>query len=444
MGHADFVIGAFYGDEGKGAVADRLVASGDYKAVVRFQGGNNAGHTLVLGEETYKLHLIPCGIVVPGTMAVIGNGCVVDPFILKEEIEMLENRGIPVENLRVSDLAHVIGPYHRAQDYIQEARRSVDEKIGSTCRGISPAYSDKINRRGIRIGDLLNANTIRTKVQKVLVESGLQEEIKMALEELEFDDYSRQFLQDSLDTESVINDFLKMGQELKHFITDTANLLWETLETGDILLEGAQGIFLDIDFGSYPFVTSSSIVAGAGNSGAGIPQNRVRHVFGVLKAFGTRIDTVGPFPTWERSEIAEGLIDKGGEFGTTTGRRRRFGWIDLVAGRYAKNLTGIDRLAVTKIDTLTGLEEIPVCIGYKIDGEITTRYPSDIERLRRAEPVYQILPGWSRDVSNARSFSDLPVEAQNYINIISEFLDVPVFQVGVGPGRDQVISINPG
>lgn len=439
-GKADLVIGAFYGDEGKGAVADRLVYSGNYKAVVRFQGGNNAGHTLVSNGETYKLHLIPCGIIIPDTLAVIGNGCVVDPFILKEEMTMLTDRGISVDGLRISDLVHIIAPYHRAQDYIQEARRSVDEKIGSTCRGISPAYSDKINRRGIRAEDLIDKDRLAKSIERSLIKTGLQEDIKEALETIDFGE-EKIFLERSLDFDSLVDSMFEVGGELKEYITNTTALLWEVLETDNVLCEGAQGIFLDIDFGSYPFVTSSSIVPGAINSGAGIPATKVRDVYGVLKAFGTRIDTVGPFPTWDQSELAESLIDKGGEFGTTTGRRRRFGWLDLVAARYAVNLAGINKLVVTKIDTLSGLETIPVATGYKINGQVTEVYPSSLKDLGQAEAVYTNLPGWDEDVSGARQFSDLPKEAQNYINFIADFTGSSIYQVGVGPGREQNITI---
>jgi adenylosuccinate synthase len=439
-GKADLVIGAFYGDEGKGAVADRLVFGGDYRAVVRFQGGNNAGHTLVSNGETYKLHLIPCGIIIPDTLAIIGNGCVVDPFILKEEMNMLTNRGVSVQGLRISDLVHIIAPYHRAQDYIQEARRSVEEKIGSTCRGISPAYADKINRRGIRAEDLIDKDRLAKAIERSLLKTGLQGDIKEALDTIEFNE-EKIFLEKSLDFDSLVEEMYLVGEDLKEYITNTTALLWKTLETDNVLCEGAQGIFLDIDFGSYPFVTSSSIVPGAINSGAGIPPNKIRDVYGVLKAFGTRIDTVGPFPTWDQSELAESLIDKGGEFGTTTGRRRRFGWLDLVAAKYAVNLAGINKLVVTKIDTLSGLEKIPVATGYEINGQVTEVYPSSLKDLAQAKAVYTDLPGWDEDVSEAREFSDLPKNAQNYINFIADFTGSSIYQIGVGPGREQNITL---
>jgi adenylosuccinate synthase len=439
---ADVVLGAFYGDEGKGAVADYLLSRGDYSAVVRFQGGNNAGHTLQIEGTVYKLHILPCGIINPEILSVVGPGTVVDPRIALQELAGLREMGIEGNNLRISDIAHVILPYHRAIDYISEARRSAEEKIGSTCRGISPAYSDKINRRGIRVGDLLHREALRDQIKKNLLGEGLRDVISDALQNLELPEESIPFLEASLHPDQMAEDYFTIGQEISQYVTDTNQLLWGLLDRGkNILLEGAQGIFLDIDYGSYPFVTSSSIVPGAANTGAGIPPSEIRDVYGVLKAFGTRIDTVGPFPTLEESEVADLIIERGGEFGTTTGRRRRFGWLDLVAARYAVRLAGINKLVLTKIDGLSGVGDLRVAVAYQIDGQRVENYPSDREKLRRARPIYETLPGWSEDISGARKLEDLPPEARDYLSLCQEQTGARVALVGVGPGREETIEV---
>jgi adenylosuccinate synthase len=439
-GAVDVVFGAFYGDEGKGAIADYLLHRGDYGAVVRFQGGNNAGHTLTIKDEVYKLHILPCGIVQEETLAVIGPGCVVDPEILLGELDGLSARAIDVSGLRLSDIAHVIMPYHRALDYIEEAKRSLEEKIGSTCRGISPAYSDKINRRGIRIQDLLDKDALAKKVA-YLMDHGLRARLGEA-DLLDLPDEALPFIEMSLDEDNLIERYLELGNKLKVYITDTSHLLWDLLDSGEnVLAEGAQGIFLDIDYGSYPFVTSSSIVPGAVNTGSGIPVSCTRDIYGVLKAFGTRIDTVGPFPTFEKSERADLVIERGGEFGTTTGRRRRFGWLDLVAARYATRLSGMNRLALTKIDGLADIGDIPVCVAYEIDGITTKDYPSSFRDLARAKPIYETLPGWSGDLSGARTLSDLPEQARDYLFFIRDYLAVDLSIIGVGPAREETIFL---
>lgn len=437
---ADVVLGAFYGDEGKGAIADYLLSEGNYQAVVRFQGGNNAGHTLQIDGTVYKLHILPCGIIDSDVLAVVGPGTVVDPEIALQELVGLKRMGIRGDNLRISDIAHVILPYHRALDYISEARRSASEKIGSTCRGISPAYSDKINRRGVRVGDLLQEDVLRKKILHNLEEEGLRGYIRESMNTLSLSKEAVPFLEASLNPDSLVHRYMELGEELRSFVVDTNALLWDLLdEGGNILCEGAQGIFLDIDYGSYPFVTSSSIVPGAINTGAGIPPGWVRDTYGVLKAFGTRIDTVGPFPTWEQGERADLVIERGGEFGTTTGRRRRFGWLDLVAARYATRLAGINKLVLTKIDGLSGIGDLPVAVAYEIDGRRTTHYPSDPEELRRAKPVYEVLPGWEGDISGARTLEELPSEARDYIRLCEEITGAPVEIVGVGPAREETI-----
>lgn len=442
MSNVDIVLGAFYGDEGKGAIADYLVSEKNYSAVVRFQGGNNAGHTLQIDEETYKLHILPCGIINPDVLAVVGPGTVVDPAIMIQELRGLGDMGISGSNLRVSDIAHIIMPYHRALDYIAEARRSPEDKIGSTCRGISPAYSDKINRRGIRVGDLLHRPTLQKRIDDILRGHHLSRYIEKEANECDLPEEALPFVEASLHPEKLLERSLELGEELQPFITDTNSLLWEMLDEGkEILCEGAQGIFLDIDYGSYPFVTSSSIVPGAVSTGAGIAPCYVRDTYGVLKAFGTRIDTVGPFPTWEKSERADLIIERGGEFGTTTGRRRRFGWLDLVAARYATRLAGINKLVLTKIDGLSGVGDLPVAVEYEIDGERTQEYPSSIEKLARAKPVYQVMPGWEEDLSGARKLADLPGAARDYIALCQEITGSPVAIVGVGPARDETIVI---
>ena len=442
MSTVDVVLGAFYGDEGKGAIADYLVSQKNYSAVVRFQGGNNAGHTLQIDDQTYKLHILPCGIIDPEVLAVVGPGTVVDPEIMLEEIRGLRKMNIPGDNLRVSDIAHVIMPYHRALDYIAEARRSPEDKIGSTCRGISPAYSDKINRRGVRVGDLLHQPTLQKRIRDILKGHHLAAYIEKQAAECDLPEEALPFVEASLHPEKLIERSRELGEALRPYITDTNNLLWNMLDSDqEILCEGAQGIFLDIDYGSYPFVTSSSIVPGAVGTGAGIAPHHVRDIYGVLKAFGTRIDTVGPFPTWERSERADMIIERGGEFGTTTGRRRRFGWLDLVAARYATRLAGINKLVLTKIDGLSGVGDLLVAVEYEIDGERTREYPSSIERLSRAKPIYQVMPGWEEDLSGARKLEDLPQAARDYIELCQEVTGAPVALVGVGPARDETIAV---
>jgi adenylosuccinate synthase len=443
-GKIDIVNGIYYGDEGKGKFVDYLGQSDDnYKAVVRFQGGNNAGHTIIADGTTYKLHLVPSGIISKDKYAVIGNGTVVDPKILLQEINTLNSQGISTDKLCLSDIAHLIFPYHRALDYVQEARRSKDAKIGSTCRGISPCYSDKINRKGIRVQDLFDKQLLTEKLKKNLVDSGLQEMFKEALQELELEDDQQQFLIESLDHIQLADTFYDLGEQLKQYITDTTQLLWEILDQGDnVLCEGAQGTFLDLDFGSYPFVTSSNIVPGAISTGAGLPITSVRDIYGVLKAFGTRIDTVGPFPTWDQGPVPEDIIERGKEFGTTTGRRRRFGWLDLVAARYAVKLMSINNLVITKIDIFSGVEEIKVCTGYKLpDNSVTEKYPSSVKVLSEVEPVYQTLPGWQEDISGVREFNQLPENAKKYLQVISEYTDCKIAYVGVGQDRKQLIKL---
>lgn len=440
-GAVDMVAGIYYGDEGKGKFTDILAQKSKYGAVVRFQGGNNAGHTIKVDNKTYKLHIIPSGILSDDKYAVIGGGCVVDPKILLEELRDLKKQGVDYSNLRISDTAHVIFPYHRALDYIQEARRSTDEKIGSTCRGISPCYSDKINRRGIRVQDLFDRDTLTERLNNILIKGGLKQDIQRALKELDFTPEQKVFLTDSLDVDRLIGDFISLSKEIEEFVCDTTQLLWSVMDSGeDVLCEGAQGVFLDIDFGSYPFVTSSNIVPGAISTGAGLPPSKLRDVYGVLKAFGTRIDTVGPFPTFDKNDITDDIIERGGEFGTTTGRRRRFGWLDLVAAKYAVRLMDVNNIVLTKIDIFSGVEEMKVCVGYKSkDGKIIA-YPSDIRTLSEVKPVYETLPGWEEDISDIEDFDCLPDNAKELIYTVEKYTNCKVSHIGVGQKRSQIIS----
>jgi len=437
----DICLGVLVGDEGKGKITDHLAPS--YDAIVRFQGGGNAGHTIKFADKTFKLHLLPCGILHPGKLAIIGNGCVVDPKLLLEEIDQVNELGVDTDGLRISSAAHVTMPYHRALDSIQEARRSASEKIGSTKRGIGPCYSDKINRKGVRMQDLLLPPE---KLQKV-IERSLDNALLLLLEQalsdgLELSDEEKAFITGSLDIDKLTKDYSELGQDLRDYITDTNKLVWDLLdEDKEILCEGAQGLFLDIDHGTYPFVTSSNMVPGAVSTGAGIPITAVKNIYGVVKAFPTRVDTVGPFPTHDTGEVAEDIIERGGEFGVTTGRRRRFGWLDLVSTRYGVRLAGINHLAVTKIDVLSGVKTLKVATAYQLaDGTITDHYPSDFETLAGVTPIYEELEGWDEDITEVRDVNDLPAEARAYLQLIADYCNCQVSLIGVGQERQQIIE----
>jgi adenylosuccinate synthase len=417
------VIGTQWGDEGKGKVVDLLAERAEM--VVRFQGGNNAGHTIVRDGEQFKFHLIPSGILYPGKTCVIGNGVVVDPSVLIEELEALRRRGVDVSGLRVSANAHLIMPYHVILDTAGEAKLGKLE-IGTTKRGIGPCYADKSARLGIRVQDLLDAKILRKKIMAAL-------EPKQQL--------LRPFARDpKLDLHAMTEEYLRYGHRLEPHIADTSRLCWEALDRGEtVIFEGAQATLLDLDHGTYPFVTSSNPVAGAACVGAGVGPTDIDEVWGVCKAYATRVGA-GPFPTELTDEVGAHLRERGHEIGTTTGRERRCGWIDLVALRYATRLNRLSALAITKLDVLSGLDPLRIAVRYRgSEGAVFDEFPYHQSILHSAAPEYEELPGWEDDVGGARSESELPPEARDYLAAISDYAGVPISLVGVGPGRDQVI-----
>ena len=417
------IIGTQWGDEGKGKVVDLLAERAEM--VVRFQGGNNAGHTIVRDGDEFKFHLIPSGILYPGKTCVIGNGVVVDPEVLITELDGLRRRGVDVGGLRLSANAHLIMPYHVMLDTAGEAKLGKLE-IGTTKRGIGPCYADKSARLGIRVQDLLDAKILRKKIMAAL-------EPKQQL--------LRPFARDpKLDLHAMTEEYLRYGHRLEPHIADTSRLCWEALDGGGtVLFEGAQATMLDLDHGTYPFVTSSNTVAGAACVGAGVGPTDIDEVWGVCKGYTTRVGA-GPFPTELDDAIGDHLRDRGHEFGTTTGRERLCGWLDLVALRYATRLNRLSALAITKLDVLSGLDPLRVAVRYRgREGAVFEEFPYHQSILHTAAAEYAELPGWEDDISGARSESDLPPEARNYLAAIADHAGVPIRLVGVGPGRDQVI-----
>ena len=417
------IIGAQWGDEGKGKITDLLAEQVDL--VIRFQGGNNAGHTIVRDETVWKFHLIPSGILYPGKKCVIGNGVVIDPKVLTDEIDGLRARGVDLSGLRVSANAHMIMPYHLLLDTAGEARLGSNQ-IGTTRRGIGPCYADKASRLGIRVQDLLDEKILKKKIVAA-----------MEPKRLSLRPYARS---PELDLQTMTEQYLTYGHVLEQYIADTPKLVWESLDSGhNVLFEGAQGTLLDIDHGTYPFVTSSNPVAGAACVGAGVGPRDINEVWGVAKAYATRVGA-GPFPTQLDDEVGEGLRKTGAEFGTTTGRPRRTGWLDLVALKYAARVNGLTHLAVTKLDVLTGQPRLMVATRYRGNDEaVFETYPYHQSVLHHAVGEYEELPGWTEDISEARSESDLPQAAREYLDYVAEFVGVPVALIGVGPGREQVI-----
>ena len=418
------LLGAQWGDEGKGKATDLLGEKVDY--VVRYQGGNNAGHTVVIGDQKYALHLLPSGILSPGVIPVIGNGVVIDPSVLFEEIKGLNERGIDTSRLKISTNAHLITPYHRTIDKVSE-RFLGKSKIGTTGRGIGPAYADKINRIGIRIQDLFDPSILKQKVEGALRDKN-QILIKV-------------FNRKGLEIDDVVNEYLGYAELLKPFVTDTSLLLNKALDQGkNILLEGSQGTLLDVDHGTYPFVTSSNPTAGGACTGSGIGPTRISRVIGIVKAYTTRVGS-GPFPTELFDEDGEKLRSIGGEVGVTTGRARRCGWYDALIARYAVRVNGLTDFFLTKLDVLTGWEKIPVCVAYEIDGKRVEELPAAQSDFHHAKPIYEFLPGWNEDISKAKSLDQLPANAKAYVKYLEEISGAPVSAVGVGPERDQTISV---
>jgi adenylosuccinate synthase len=417
------IVGTQWGDEGKGKVTDLLAEQAD--VIVRFQGGNNAGHTIVRDGEEFKFHLIPSGILYPGKTCVIGNGVVIDPKVLIAELDGLRHRGIDVANLRISSNAHVIMPYHVKLDTAGEAKLGKLE-IGTTKRGIGPAYADKSARLGIRIQDLLDGKILRKKILAAL------EPKQQMLRPFERDP--------ELDLHTIAEDYLRYGHRLEPHVADTARLCWERLDSGGtVIFEGAQAALLDLDHGTYPFVTSSNPISGAACVGAGVAPTDIDEIWGVAKAYATRVGA-GPFPTELEDEVGRELLERGHEYGTTTGRERRTGWLDALALRYAARLNGLTALAVTKLDVLSGIDPLRVAVRYRSrEGAVLNEFPYHQTVLHFAEPEYEELPGFEGDISGCRTLEDLPKEARDYLDFITEVSGVPVGLVGVGPGREQVI-----
>lgn len=421
------VVGTQWGDEGKGKVVDLLTAGADM--VVRYQGGNNAGHTLVVGGKKYIFHLIPSGILYQDKICLIGNGLVVDPEVLLEEIKRLEDAGVSVgpERLVLSEKAHLIMPYHKAIDMAREAAKG-KVKIGTTGRGIGPCYEDKAARIGIRAIDLTEPDELERKIRSNLAEKNFYLEKLLGAEPLE--------------PQPIVDKYLEMASKLVPYIGDVSFMLYEAATKGKVILfEGAQGTHLDVDHGTYPFVTSSNPVAGTVCAGAGIGPNILRHILGVVKAYTTRVGA-GPFVTELQDEIGDYIQEKGAEFGSTTGRRRRCGWLDLVVIMDSVRVNGLTGLAITKLDVLTGLEKLKICVEYELDGKKLRARPASLNALARCKPIYKEMPGWSEDISGARELSDLPPEARAYLKEIEEITSVPISLVSVGPAREQTIIVD--
>jgi adenylosuccinate synthase len=418
------LLGAQWGDEGKGKATDLLGEKVDY--VVRYQGGNNAGHTVVIRDQKYALHLLPSGILSPGVIPVIGNGVVIDPSVLFEEIKGLGERGIDTSKLRISYNAHLITPYHRTIDKVSE-RFLGNSKIGTTGRGIGPAYADKINRIGIRVQDLFDPSILRQKVEGALRDKN-QVLIKV-------------FNRKGLEVDEVVHEYLRYAELFKPYVDDTSLLLNRALDEGkNILLEGSQGTLLDVDHGTYPFVTSSNPTAGGACTGSGIGPTRISRVIGIIKAYTTRVGS-GPFPTELFDDDGEKLRSIGGEVGVTTGRARRCGWYDALIARYAVRVNGLTDLFLTKLDVLTGWEKIPVCVAYEVDGKRIEELPASQSDFHHAKPIYEYLPGWSEDISAAKSLDQLPANALAYVKYLEEVSGAPISAVGVGQERDQTIVV---
>jgi adenylosuccinate synthase len=417
------VVGAQWGDEGKGKVTDLLAERAD--VVIRYQGGNNAGHTIVRGDEVYKFHLIPSGILYAGKHCLIGNGVVVDPRVLTDEIVRLHARGVDTSGLKVSANAHVIMPYHLMLDHAGESRLG-RQQIGTTRRGIGPCYADKSARLGIRIQDLLDEKILRKKIYTAL------ETKRQAL---------RPFAKDpALDLHAMTEEYHTLGHQIERYIADTPPIVWDALDRERLVVfEGAQGAMLDLDHGTYPFVTSSNPVAGAACVGAGVGPKEIDDVWGIAKAYTTRVGA-GPFPSELDDNVADLIRERGGEYGTTTGRPRRCGWLDLVALKYAVRVNGLTGLVITKLDALTGLDPVGVAVRYSGPEDVVfEHFPYHQTMVHKARAEYELLPGWDEDIGDARTLEDLPRNARAYLDFISDQVGVPIVLVGVGPARNQVI-----
>jgi len=422
------LVGAQWGDEGKGKVTDFLAQQADM--VVRFQGGNNAGHTVVVDDQVFKLHLIPSGILYGQKQCLIGNGVVIDPAVLLEEMDTLDKQGVSTSQLRISPRAHVIFPYHKSIDQAEEEYKG-NSKIGTTNRGIGPAYTDKASRVGIRMVELLDQEELEEKLRYAV-------EIKNRLLAGVYQSTER------IDYGQVLEEYTGYARRLKNYVADVSVLVNEAIDQGQkVLFEGAQGALLDLDHGTYPYVTSSHPIAAAACTGAGLGPTKIDTVIGVAKAYITRVGE-GPFPTELHDDLGSQIRERGHEFGTTTGRPRRCGWYDAVIARYAARINGLSYLAITKLDVLSGLDTLKICVGYRAkesDGEMINEFPASLKKMAGYEPVYKEFPGWQEDISGVTSFGQLPQNARDYIKHLEELSGVPVAIVGVGPGRKQTMVL---
>ena len=414
------VVGTQWGDEGKGKITDFLSANAE--VIARYQGGDNAGHTIVIDGKKFKLHLIPSGIFFPEKISVIGNGVVINPKSLVKELAYLHEEGVTTDSLRISDRAHVILPYHIELDRLQEESKG-DNKIGTTIKGIGPAYMDKAARVGIRIADLLDRDVFAERLRINLEEKNRQFTKLYEAEALSFDD--------------IFEEYYEYGQQIKQYVTDTSVILNDALDNGKrVLFEGAQGVMLDIDQGTYPFVTSSNPVAGGVTIGSGVGPSKIAKVVGVCKAYTSRVGD-GPFPTELFDEVGDRIREVGHEYGTTTGRPRRVGWFDSVVMRHSRRVSGITNLSLNSIDVLSGLDTVKICVAYDLDGERIDHYPASLEQLKRCKPIYEELPGWSEDITGVRHLDELPENARNYVRRVGELVGVRISTFSVGPDRDQ-------
>ncbi|MBI4643768.1 MAG: adenylosuccinate synthase [Deltaproteobacteria bacterium] len=420
------VVGTQWGDEGKGKIVDLLTEQA--RLVVRYQGGNNAGHTLVVGGEKFIFHLIPSGILHPGTLCLIGNGVVLDPEVFLLEVDRLKERGLPVgpENLRISERTQVIMPYHQRTDIAREEAKGA-AKIGTTGRGIGPCYEDKVARRGIRVADLLDPEALKAKLADVLPEKNF---------------YLEKFLNSKpFSLEEILTPYLAMAERLRPLVANVSVILDQAVRQGqNILFEGAQGTHLDIDHGTYPYVTSSNPVAGGAATGAGVGPGQLHHVLGIVKAYTTRVGG-GPFPTECLDNIGDHLVECGVEFGSTTGRRRRCGWLDTVVLKDAARLNGLTGLAITKLDVLTTLNPVKICVAYDQDGVKRDNMPGTLKELERCRPVYEELPGWQEDIRGVRRHEALPANTRAYLARVEELVGVPIQLISVGPDREETIVL---
>ncbi|QJD85743.1 adenylosuccinate synthase [Cohnella herbarum] len=418
------VVGTQWGDEGKGKITDFLAEKAD--VVARYQGGNNAGHTILIENKKYKLTMVPSGIFNQNKLCVIGNGMVINPGALVEEIQYIRDNGFSTDNLKISDRAHVIMPYHLVLDALEEDRKA-DNKIGTTRKGIGPCYMDKAARNGIRIADLMVAEAFEEKARAIIADKNQV--------------ITQMYNGEALDADSIIQDYLALAEQLRPFVTDTSVILNDAIDAGKkVLFEGAQGVMLDIDQGTYPYVTSSNPSAGGVCIGSGVGPSKIREVIGVAKAYTTRVGD-GPFPTELNNDLGQWIRDKGHEYGTVTGRPRRVGWFDTVVVRHARRVSGITGLSLNSLDVLTGLETVKICTAYKFRGELMEHYPANLKLLEECEAVYEELPGWSEDISGAKTLSDLPETTRRFVERITELTGIPIAIFSVGRNREQTNQV---